>query len=98
MPKELIAREGNRGFRRVTATIDFSQGASGSSATPVIVVSSDSRVGPRMQEDLRPYCRTAHLHEPVAFTAEYTRPEGGIPIGAVPTSGGRTGRRKNEVR
>jgi predicted TIM-barrel fold metal-dependent hydrolase len=37
------------------------QGSNVDSATPVIVVSSDSHVGPRLTEDLRPYCPRAQL-------------------------------------
>ena len=30
---------------------------------PVVIVSADSHVGPRLAEELRPYCPSAHLDE-----------------------------------
>jgi predicted TIM-barrel fold metal-dependent hydrolase len=47
---------------------------------PVVVVSADSHVGPRIKEDLRPYCPSSHLDEFDAFVAEYTPPEGGTHV------------------
>jgi hypothetical protein len=49
-------------------------------AAPVAVVSADSHVGPRIKEDLRPYCPSAYLDEFDAFVAEYTLPEGGTHV------------------
>ena len=36
---------------------------------PVIVVSSDCHIGPRLVEDLRPYCPAAHLDDFDDFVA-----------------------------
>jgi predicted TIM-barrel fold metal-dependent hydrolase len=38
--------------------------------TNMVVVSSDSHVGPRLEEDLRPYCPAKHLERFDAYTAE----------------------------
>jgi predicted TIM-barrel fold metal-dependent hydrolase len=48
--------------------------------TPVVVVSADSHVGPRIKEDLGPYCPSSYLDEFDAFVAEYTPPEGGTHV------------------
>ena len=37
---------------------------------PVIIVSNDTHVGPRLVEDLRPYCPASHLEEFDQFAAE----------------------------
>jgi predicted TIM-barrel fold metal-dependent hydrolase len=39
-------------------------------ATPAVVVSCDSHVGPRLREDLREYCPKRHLEQYDAFVAE----------------------------
>ena len=44
-----------------------------SRSTPVIVVSNDTHIGPRLVEDLRPYCPREHLNEYDAFTQAATR-------------------------
>jgi predicted TIM-barrel fold metal-dependent hydrolase len=36
---------------------------------PVVIVSNDTHIGPRLVEDLRPYCPAAHLDEFDAFAA-----------------------------
>jgi hypothetical protein len=36
---------------------------------PVVVVSNDTHIGPRLVEDLRPYCPRQHLDDFDAFTA-----------------------------
>jgi predicted TIM-barrel fold metal-dependent hydrolase len=46
----------------------------------VVVVTADSHVGPRIREDLRPYCPSAYLDEFDAFVASYTAPEGGTHV------------------
>jgi predicted TIM-barrel fold metal-dependent hydrolase len=51
-----------------------------SSTVPVAVVSSDNHVGPRLIEDLRPYCTSEHLEAFDAFAAGYTKPEGGTHV------------------
>ena len=40
-----------------------------STSEPVVVVSNDTHVGPRLVEDLRPYCPAAHLDDFDAFAA-----------------------------
>jgi predicted TIM-barrel fold metal-dependent hydrolase len=40
-----------------------------STSDPVVVVSNDTHVGPRLVDDLRPYCPAAHLDEFDAFAA-----------------------------
>jgi predicted TIM-barrel fold metal-dependent hydrolase len=47
------------------------------SSVPVIAVTADSHIGPRIKEDLRPYCPAAYLDEFDAFVSEYAPPEGG---------------------
>ena len=42
------------------------------SADPVVVVSNDTHIGPRLVEDLRPYCPAKHLDEFDAFVASTT--------------------------
>ena len=37
---------------------------------PVVIVSNDTHVGPRLVEDLRPYCPSSHLDEFDRFAAE----------------------------
>jgi predicted TIM-barrel fold metal-dependent hydrolase len=51
--------------------------AGGASTVPVAVVSADSHCGPRIKEDLRPYCPSAYLDEFDAFVGTYAPPEGG---------------------
>ena len=43
-----------------------------SSTAPVIVVSNDTHIGPRLVEDLRPYCPSQHVDEFDRFAAEAT--------------------------
>lgn len=43
-----------------------------SSTTPVVIVSNDTHIGPRLVEDLRPYCPSQHLDEFDRFAAETT--------------------------
>ena len=38
---------------------------------PVILVSSDSHIGPRLVDDLRPYCPASYLEEFDRFAAKY---------------------------
>jgi hypothetical protein len=40
--------------------------------TPVVIVSNDTHIGPRLVEDLRPYCPTQHLDAFDRFAAETT--------------------------
>jgi predicted TIM-barrel fold metal-dependent hydrolase len=40
---------------------------------PLIIVSSDSHIGPRMVEDLRPYCPTQYLEQYDAFVVDHHR-------------------------
>lgn len=40
--------------------------------TPVVIVSNDTHIGPRLVEDLRPYCRAQHLDEFDQFAAAAT--------------------------
>jgi predicted TIM-barrel fold metal-dependent hydrolase len=47
-----------------------SQHVADSSVEPVVVVSNDTHVGPRLVEDLRPYCPPDHLSAFDAFAAE----------------------------
>jgi predicted TIM-barrel fold metal-dependent hydrolase len=43
-----------------------------SSTTPVVIVSNDTHIGPRLIEDLRPYCPSQHFDEFDLFAAETT--------------------------
>src|SRR5215475_10219070 len=55
--------------------------------TPLIVVSSDTHIGPRLTEDLRPYCPSALLRDFDEFSAAWARrPEaaGSSPFSAHP--------------
>ena len=40
-----------------------------------VIVSNDTHVGPRLVEDLRPYCPASHLDEFDRFAAETAEPE-----------------------
>ena len=40
--------------------------------TPVVIVSNDTHIGPRLVEDLRPYCPREHLDEFDRFAADAT--------------------------
>ena len=40
--------------------------------TPVVIVSNDTHIGPRLVEDLRPYCPKQHLDDFDRFAAEAT--------------------------
>ena len=64
----------------VTREPEFEVVATESSTVPVSVVSADSHVGPRIKEDLRPYCPTGYLDEFDAFVAKYQPPEGGTHV------------------
>ncbi|HEV8297251.1 MAG TPA: amidohydrolase family protein [Acidimicrobiales bacterium] len=52
---------------------------------PLIVVSSDTHVGPRLAEDLRPYCPVKHRDEFDAFTVANVEPMGSF--GRAPRTG-----------
>src|SRR6266540_521330 len=52
---------------------------------PLIIVSSDTHVGPRLAEDLRAYCPAKHLDEFDAFTAANVEPLGSF--GRAPGTG-----------
>ena len=52
---------------------------------PLIIVSSDSHVGPRLAEDLRPYCPANFLDEFDAYTQAYVEPIGSF--GRAPGTG-----------
>ena len=52
---------------------------------PLIIVSSDSHVGPRLAEDLRPYCPAQHLDDFDAYTRAYVEPIGSF--GRAPGTG-----------
>lgn len=39
-------------------------------STPVVIVSNDTHIGPRLVEDLRPYCPNQHLDEFDRFAAD----------------------------
>jgi predicted TIM-barrel fold metal-dependent hydrolase len=64
----------------VTREPDFEVVATESSTVPVSVISADSHVGPRIKEDLRPYCPSGYLDEFDAFVAKYQPPEGGTHV------------------
>lgn len=51
-------------------TTGASSGAT-SDETPLVVVSCDSHVGPRLEEDLRPYCPASHLERFDDFVARH---------------------------
>jgi predicted TIM-barrel fold metal-dependent hydrolase len=52
---------------------------------PLIIVSSDTHVGPRLAEDLRPYCPAKHLDDFDAYTASNVEPIGSF--GRAPGTG-----------
>src|SRR5439155_18427898 len=47
----------------MTMVRETQQGRSAGSSVPVIAVTADSHIGPRIDEDLRPYCPSAYLDE-----------------------------------
>ncbi len=51
-----------------------------SSLVPITVVTADSHVGPRLREDLRPYCPSPYLDDFDGFVREFTVPEGGTHV------------------
>src|SRR4029450_12603900 len=61
----------------------------------LIIVSSDTHVGPRLAEDLRPYCPAKYLDEFDAYTAANVEPIGSFgraPGTGVPVPGRRAER------
>ena len=61
----------------MTLTHEAVEVARDSHTVPVSVVSADSHVGPRIVEDLRPYCAVGYLDDFDAFVAAYEGPEDG---------------------
>jgi len=45
------------------------------SSDPVVIVSCDTHIGPRLADDLRPYCPKQYLDEFDAFTAHVNGPD-----------------------
>ena len=64
----------------MTITHEAADVTSVSSTAPVVAVTADSHVGPRINDDLRPYCPAAYLDEFDAFVGLYTKPEGGTHV------------------